>query len=137
MNYSSDRIQVYIRSNDIGADLFKEFKKKWDIGDIIGVEGYVFKTDRHKCGDILNLFFEAFVEEHLIQPTFIMGHPIEISPLTKKKPDAPKYVERFNKRCPSLPDTEEHRLILLIIYVAKATQRISVQSFLYPGRSHL
>ena len=50
---------------------------------------------RHKRGDILNLFFEAFVEEHLIQPTFIMDHPIEISPLTKKKPDAPDYVERF------------------------------------------
>ena len=42
----SDRIQVYVRSNDIGADLFKEFKKKWDIGDIIGVEGYVFRTKR-------------------------------------------------------------------------------------------
>ena len=51
--------------------------------------------DRHKRGDILNLFFEAYVEEHLIQPTFIMDHPIEISPLTKKKPDAPDYVERF------------------------------------------
>jgi len=51
--------------------------------------------DRHKRGDILNLFFETFVEEHLIQPTFIMDHPIEISPLTKKKPDAPEYVERF------------------------------------------
>lgn len=51
--------------------------------------------DRHKKGDILNLFFEEFVEEHLIQPTFIMDHPIEISPLTKKKPDNPDYVERF------------------------------------------
>ena len=51
--------------------------------------------DRHKRGDILNLFFEAYVEEHLIQPTFIMDHPVEISPLTKKKPDAPDYVERF------------------------------------------
>ena len=49
----------------------------------------------HKKGDILNLFFEAFVEEHLIQPTFIMDHPIEISPLTKKKPENPDYVERF------------------------------------------
>ena len=49
----------------------------------------------HKKGDILNLFFEEFVEEHLIQPTFIMDHPIEISPLTKKKPDTPGYVERF------------------------------------------
>ena len=51
--------------------------------------------ERHKKGDILNLFFEAFVEEHLIQPTFIMDHPIEISPLTKKKPENPDYVERF------------------------------------------
>lgn len=51
--------------------------------------------ERHKRGDILNLFFETFVEEHLIQPTFIIDHPVEISPLTKKKPDAPDYVERF------------------------------------------
>ena len=51
--------------------------------------------DRHKKGDILNLFFEAYVEEHLIQPTFIMDHPIEISPLTKKKPEDSDYVERF------------------------------------------
>ena len=53
-----------------------------------------FET-HHKKGDILNLFFESFVEEHLIQPTFIMDHPIEISPLTKKKPENPDYVERF------------------------------------------
>ena len=51
--------------------------------------------ERHKKGDILSLFFEAFAEEHLIQPTFVMDHPIEISPLTKKKPDNPDYVERF------------------------------------------
>ena len=51
--------------------------------------------ERHKKGDILNLFFEKFVEEHLVQPTFIMDHPIEISPLTKKKPENPDYVERF------------------------------------------
>ena len=50
---------------------------------------------RHTKGDILNLFFEEFVEEHLIQPTFVMDHPVEISPLTKRKPDAPDYVERF------------------------------------------
>ena len=50
---------------------------------------------RHKKGDILSLFFEEFAEEHLIQPTFVMDHPIEISPLTKKKPDNPDYVERF------------------------------------------
>ena len=51
--------------------------------------------ERHQKGDILNLFFEEYVEDHLIQPTFIMDHPIEISPLTKKKPDNPDYVERF------------------------------------------
>ena len=51
--------------------------------------------ERHKKGDILNLFFEEFVEEHLLQPTFIMDHPVEISPLTKKKPENPEYVERF------------------------------------------
>ena len=51
--------------------------------------------DRHAKGDILNLFFEEFVEEHLIQPVFIMDHPVEISPLTKRKPDKPDYVERF------------------------------------------
>lgn len=58
-------------------------------------EHHVEYEDRHKKGDILNLFFEEFVEEHLIQPTFIMDHPIEISPLTKKKPENPDYVERF------------------------------------------
>ena len=58
-------------------------------------EHHVEFEDRHKKGDILNLFFEEFVEEHLIQPTFIMDHPIEISPLTKKKPENPEYVERF------------------------------------------
>ncbi len=51
--------------------------------------------ERHKKGDILSLFFEEFAEEHLIQPTFVMDHPIEISPLTKKKPENPEYVERF------------------------------------------
>ena len=51
--------------------------------------------ERHKKGDILNLFFEEFVEEHLLQPTFVMDHPVEISPLTKKKPENPEYVERF------------------------------------------
>ncbi len=50
---------------------------------------------RHTKGNILNLFFEEFVEEHLIQPTFVMDHPVEISPLTKRKPDKPEYVERF------------------------------------------
>ena len=58
-------------------------------------ERHIHYEPRHQKGDILNLFFETFVEEHLIQPTFIMDHPVEISPLTKKKPDAPDYVERF------------------------------------------
>ena len=56
---------------------------------------HVEYEDRHAKGDILNLFFETFVEEHLIQPTFVMDHPVEISPLTKKKPEDPEYVERF------------------------------------------
>ena len=51
--------------------------------------------EHHKKGDILNLFFETYVEEHLIQPTFVMDHPVEISPLTKRKPENPDYVERF------------------------------------------
>ena len=58
-------------------------------------EHHVEFEERHRKGDILNLFFEEFVEEHLIQPTFVMDHPVEISPLTKKKPDNPEYVERF------------------------------------------
>ena len=61
----------------------------------IADEKHVEYEERHKKGDILNLFFEEFVEEHLIQPTFVMDHPIEISPLTKKKPSDPEYVERF------------------------------------------
>ena len=58
-------------------------------------EHHVEFEERHKKGDILNLFFEEFVEEHLLQPTFVMDHPVEISPLTKKKPENPEYVERF------------------------------------------
>ena len=58
-------------------------------------EHHVEYEERHVKGDILNLFFEEFVEEHLIQPVFIMDHPVEISPLTKRKPDNPDYVERF------------------------------------------
>ena len=56
---------------------------------------HVEYEERHKKGDILNLFFEEYVEEHLVQPTFVMDHPVEISPLTKKKPENPDYVERF------------------------------------------
>ena len=58
-------------------------------------EHHIEYEERHQKGDILNLFFEEYVEEHLIQPTFIMDHPVEISPLTKKKPEDPDYVERF------------------------------------------
>ncbi len=61
----------------------------------IAKEKHVEFEERHTKGDILNLFFEEYVEEHLIQPTFVMDHPIEISPLTKKKPSDPNYVERF------------------------------------------
>ena len=58
-------------------------------------EHHVEFEERHKKGDILNLFFEEFAEEHMVQPTFVMDHPVEISPLTKRKPDNPDYVERF------------------------------------------
>ena len=58
-------------------------------------EHHIEYEARHKRGDIINLFFEEYCEEHLIQPVFVMDHPIEISPLTKKKPDDPNYVERF------------------------------------------
>ena len=58
-------------------------------------EHHVEFEERHKKGDILSLFFETFAEEHLIQPTFVMDHPVEISPLTKRKPDKPEYTERF------------------------------------------
>ncbi len=61
---------------------------------LAGEHGVEYEA-RHEKGDILNLFFEQFVEEHLIQPTFVMDHPVEISPLTKRKPDEPDYVERF------------------------------------------
>ena len=100
--------------NGIEMDLGKPFEritmidavKKYagvDFNDIhsdeeakaIAKEHHVEFEDRHKKGDILALFFEEFAEKHLIQPTFVMDHPIEISPLTKKKPDDPAYVERF------------------------------------------
>ena len=66
-----------------------------DEAKAIAKEKHVEFEDHHKKGDILNLFFEEFCEEHLLQPTFVMDHPIEISPLTKKKPDKEGYVERF------------------------------------------
>lgn len=61
----------------------------------VAKEHKVEYEERHKKGDILSLFFEAFAEEHLIQPTFVMDHPVEISPLTKRKPENPEYTERF------------------------------------------
>ncbi len=61
----------------------------------VAKEHHIEYEERHKKGDILNLFFEEYAEKHLIQPTFVMDHPIEISPLTKKKPGNPNYVERF------------------------------------------
>lgn len=103
-----------ITYNGIEMDLGKPFEritmvdavKKYsgvDFGEIetdeqakaIAKEKGIEFESRHKRGDILNLFFEAYAEEHMIQPTFVMDHPIEISPLTKKKPDNPDYVERF------------------------------------------
>ena len=100
--------------NGIEMDLGKPFEritmldavKKYsgvDFGEIktleearkVAKEHHVEYEERHGKGDILNLFFEEFVEEHLIQPTFVMDHPVEISPLTKKKPGNPDYVERF------------------------------------------
>lgn len=83
-----DAVKKYanVDFNEIGSD--EEAKK-------IAKEHNIEFEERHKKGDILNLFFEEYVEEHLVQPTFVMDHPIEISPLTKKKPENPDYVERF------------------------------------------
>ena len=76
-----------------GVD-FNEIKTLDEARAVAREKGVEFE-ERHKKGDILNLFFEEFVEHNLIQPTFVMDHPIEISPLTKKKPEDPDYVERF------------------------------------------
>lgn len=73
---------------------FNEIKTTEEARAIADEKGVHYEA-RHKKGDILSLFFEEFVEEHLVQPTFVMDHPIEISPLTKKKPDNPEYTERF------------------------------------------
>lgn len=75
----------------VDFDRIKDTEEAKKIADEKGVH----YEERHTRGDILNLFFEEFVEEHLIQPTFVMDHPVEISPLTKRKPDKPDYVERF------------------------------------------
>lgn len=103
-----------ITYNGVEMDLSKPFKRitmVQAVKDYAGVDFDTIKTledarkiasdhniefePHHKKGNILNLFFEKYVEEHLIQPTFLMDHPIEVSPLTKKKPDNPEYVERF------------------------------------------
>lgn len=76
-----------------GVD-FNEIKTDEEAKALAKEKGIEFEA-RHKKGDILNLFFEEFVEHHLIQPTFLMDHPVEISPLTKRKPENPDYVERF------------------------------------------
>ena len=76
-----------------GVD-FNEIRSDDEAKAVAKEKGVAFE-ERHRKGDILNLFFEEFAEEHMIQPTFVMDHPVEISPLTKKKPDAPDYVERF------------------------------------------
>ena len=73
---------------------FNEIKSVEEAKEIAKKHHVEFE-EHHTKGDILNLFFEEYVEEHLIQPTFVMDHPIEISPLTKKKPENPEYVERF------------------------------------------
>ena len=73
---------------------FNEIHSDDEAKAIAKEKGVEFEA-RHKKGDILNLFFEEFVEHHLIQPTFLMDHPVEISPLTKRKPEDPNYVERF------------------------------------------
>ena len=73
---------------------FTEIKTDEEAKALAKEKGIEFEA-RHKKGDILNLFFEEYVEHHLIQPTFLMDHPVEISPLTKRKPENPDYVERF------------------------------------------
>ena len=73
---------------------FEEIKTTEEARKLADEKG-VHYEERHVRGDIINLFFEEFVEEHLIQPTFIMDHPVEVSPLTKRKPDKPELVERF------------------------------------------
>lgn len=75
----------------VDFDLIKDTEEAKKIADEKGVH----YEERHKKGDILNLFFEEFVEEHLVQPTFVLDHPVEVSPLTKRKPNKPDYVERF------------------------------------------
>ena len=86
--YVTKRVKKYANVDFNEIHTTEEAKKLAD-------EHHIEYEERHEKGDILNLFFEEYVEEHLIQPTFVMDHPIEISPLTKKKPEDPDYVERF------------------------------------------
>lgn len=76
-----------------GVD-FNEIETEEEAKEVAKEHGIAYE-DRHKRGDIINLFFEEYAESHMIQPTFVMDHPVEISPLTKKKPSDPRYVERF------------------------------------------
>lgn len=76
-----------------GVD-FNEIETEEEAKQVAKEHGIAYE-DRHKRGDIINLFFEEYAESHMIQPTFVMDHPVEISPLTKKKPSDPRYVERF------------------------------------------
>ena len=84
-------VEAVKKYSGVDFDLIQDADEAKKVAD----EHHVEYEKHHKKGDILNLFFEEFVEEHLIQPTFVMDHPIEISPLTKKKPGNPDYVERF------------------------------------------
>ena len=83
-----DAVKKYANVDFNEIATLKEARKAAD-------EHHIEYEQHHKKGDILNLFFEEYVEEHLLQPTFVMDHPVEISPLTKKKPENPDYVERF------------------------------------------
>ena len=83
-----DAVKKYAGVDWNGVKTLKEARE-------LAKKHHVEYEERHKKGDILSLFFEEFAEEHLIQPTFVTDHPIEISPLTKKKPENPEYVERF------------------------------------------
>ena len=83
-----DAVKIYSGVDFIQIETAEQEKE-------IAKQHHIEYEEHHKKGDILNLFFEEFVEHHLLQPTFVMDHPIEISPLTKKKPENPDYVERF------------------------------------------
>ncbi len=83
-----DAVRQYAGVDFTAIETLEEARK-------VAKEHHIEYEERHKKGDILNLFFEEYVEKHLIQPTFVMDHPVDISPLTKRKPDNPEYVERF------------------------------------------